>query len=81
MDPLVALSDDSVHALQVGTFGTGKAQRKLASVMANQVDEEADLEKDNSTPHALKAKMRMIEKENQRLREENRILKTKAYKK
>lgn len=30
--------------LQVGTFGTGKAQRKLASVMANQVDEEADLE-------------------------------------
>lgn len=42
---------------------------------------EADLEKDNSTPHALKAKMRMIEKENQRLREENRSLKTKAYKK
>ena len=30
--------------LQIGTFGTGKAQRKLASVMANQVDEEADLE-------------------------------------
>ena len=30
--------------LQVGTFGTGKAQRKLASVMANQVDEDADLE-------------------------------------
>ena len=30
--------------LQVGTFGTGKAQRKLASVMANQVDEEAELE-------------------------------------
>ena len=25
--------------LQIGTFGTGKAQRKLASVMANQVDE------------------------------------------
>ena len=30
--------------LQVGTFGTGKAQRKLASVMTNRVDEEAELE-------------------------------------
>ena len=30
--------------LQIGTFGSGKAQRKLASVMANQVDEQGDLE-------------------------------------
>lgn len=30
--------------LQIGTFGTGKAQRKLASVIANQVDDAADLE-------------------------------------
>ena len=30
--------------LQVGTFGTGKAQRKLNSVMTNRVDEEAELE-------------------------------------
>ena len=30
--------------LQIGTFGTGKAQRKLASVMANQVDEDAALD-------------------------------------
>ena len=30
--------------LQIVTFGTGKAQRKLASVMANQVDDTADLE-------------------------------------
>ena len=33
--------------LQIGTFGTGKAQRKLASVMANQVDElkQAEIER------------------------------------
>ena len=30
--------------IQIGTFGTGKAQRKLASILANQVDDAKDQE-------------------------------------